>query len=291
MEEELAATLADQLRGWADGAVAALPRVGVALALLLVTWLIVRGVRWSIARVGHRFRNNVVEVLQLIATVGLWLFGGLAALTVVFPTITPANALATLGLGSVAIGFAFKDTFENFLAGILILLREPFQIGDFVEANDIEGRIERITIRDSRIRQTDGQLVVVPNHVLFQEPVTVRTDRDVRRVSIIAGVAYGEAVDEARQVIHDAVTAIDSVRDDVADVQVFAKEFADSSINFEVAWWTGSTPLDVRRSRDQVIAAIKRALDEAGIEIPFPYRTLTFSEPLPIRQEGPGSGD
>ena len=291
MEEEIAETLGDQMAGWGQGAVEALPRLGVALAVLLVTWIVVRSVRWTIARVGHRFRQNLVEVLQLVATVGLWLIGGLAALTVLFPTITPANALATLGLGSVAIGFAFKDTFENFLAGILILLREPFQIGDFVEADGIEGRIERITIRDSRIRQTDGQLVVVPNHVLFQEPVTVRTDRDVRRVSITAGIAYGEDVDEARRVIHDAVAAIDSVRDDVADVQVFAQEFADSSINFEVAWWTGSTPLDVRRSRDQVVAAIKRALDEAGIEIPFPYRTLTFKEPLPIKGEAPGSGD
>ena len=289
MEEELAATLAGQLRGWANGAVAALPRIGVALVILVVTWLVVWAVRWAIARMGHRFRTNVVEVLQLIATVGIWLFGGLAALTVVFPTITPANALATLGLGSVAIGFAFKDTFENFLAGILILLREPFRIGDFVEADDIEGRIERITIRDSRIRQTDGQLVVVPNHILFQEPVTVRTDRDVRRVSITAGIAYGEDVDAARKVIHDAVAALDSVRDDVADVQVFANEFGESSINFEVAWWTGSKPVDVRSSRDQVVAAIKRALDEAGIEIPFPYRTLTFKEPLPIRREASGS--
>ena len=291
MEDGIAETLTDQLRGWADGAVEALPRVGVALALLLVTWLVVRSVRWSIARLGRRFRQNLVEVLQLVATVGLWLFGALAAVTVVFPTITPANALATLGLGSVAIGFAFKDTFENFLAGILILLREPFRIGDFVEADGIEGRIESITIRDSRIRQTDGQLVVVPNHVLFREPVTVRTDRDVRRVSITAGVAYGEDVDEARRVIHDAVVALDTVRDDVADVQVFASAFGASSIDFEVAWWTGSTPLDVRRSRDQVVAAIKRALDEAGIEIPFPYRTLTFAEPLTIRREAPGSGD
>ncbi len=74
--------------------------------------------------------------------------------------------------------------------------------------------------------------------------------------------------------------SVDSVRDDVKDVQIFAQEFADSSINFEVTWWTGSRPVDIRRSRDKVVAAVKGALDEAGIEIPFPYRTLTFKEPL-----------
>ena len=75
---------------------------------------------------------------------------------------------------------------------------------------------------------------------------------------------------------------MDAVRDDVRDVEIFAQEFADSAINFEVTWWTGSRPIDIRSSRDKVVAAVKRALDDAGIEIPFPYRTLTFNEPLPI---------
>ena len=291
-EEEIAETLSEQLAGWAQAAVEAAPRVGVALAVLAATWLVVRAMRAALARVGRRMRPNLVEVLQLVASVGIYFIGGLIALTVVFPTITPGSALTTLGLGSVAIGFAFKDTFENFLAGILILFREPFRIGDFVECDGVEGKIEQITIRDSRIRQVDGQLVVVPNHELFRNPVVVRTDKELRRTSITVGVAYGEDVDRSRQVIHDAVIAVNSVRDDVHDVQVFAREFNSSSLDFEVAWWTGSLPVDIRASRDQVVGAVKRALDEAGIEIPFPYRTLTFKEPLALARDeegGPGS--
>ena len=90
------------------------------------------------------------------------------------------------------------------------------------------------------------------------------------------------AVAAAREVIAKAVRSVDSVRDDVRDVQIFAQEFADSSINFEITWWTGSRPLDIRSSRDKVVAAVKRALDDAGIEIPFPYRTMTFKEPLSL---------
>ncbi|MEZ5477497.1 MAG: mechanosensitive ion channel family protein [Thiolinea sp.] len=100
---------------------------------------------------------------------------------------------------------------------------------------------------------------------------------------MICGIAYGEDVDTSRDVIKRAVENCDSVNTGVHGVQVFAQEFADSSINFEVTWWTGSKPVDIRRSRDEVIAAVKRALDDAGIEIPFPYRTLTFSEPLPLK--------
>lgn len=279
---EIVGTLYEQVTGWGSALVEALPRLGAALVVLAVTAALVWAARSVLPRIGRRarLRPNLLEVLQMVASIAIWLAGGLVALTIVFPTITPGRALATLGLGSVAVGFAFKDTFENFLAGILILLREPFQMGDFVEAESLEGRIEAITIRDTRIRQTDGQLVVMPNHALFKNPVIVRTDRELRRAIIMVGVAYGEDVDAARTVIHDAVVHVDSVRDDVSDVQVFAHSFGSSSIDFEVAWWTGSRPVDIRASRDQVVAAVKRALDEAGIEIPFPYRTLTFKEPL-----------
>lgn len=292
-ETEIVPTLAAQIEGWWTGLAAAAPRLGMALALALLTWLAARLLRGAVARVGRRarLRPNLVEVLQMVAGTGAWFAGGLVALTVAFPTITPGRALTTLGLGSVAIGFAFKDTFENFLAGLLILLREPFRIGDFVECEGLEGRVETITIRDTHIRQTDGQLVVMPNHALFQNPVTVLTDQGLRRATIVVGVAYGEDVDRARMAIHDAVARVDSVRDDVHDVQVFAQAFGASSIDFEVAWWTGSTPLDIRASRDQVVAAVKRALDDAGIEIPFPYRTLTFKEPLRLARAAEGAGE
>ena len=281
---EVAATLSDTLSGYVEAFVTALPRLGIAIVILLVVAIVVMIVKFLIGKLGSHLRANLRDVLSMLAGIGIWFAGILIAITVVFPTITPGRALATLGLGSVAIGFAFKDTFENFLAGLLILLREPFKKGDFVECESVEGQIEEITIRDSHIRQTDGQLVVTPNHVLFKNPVTVRTDRDIRRITVMCGVAYKEDVDEARSVIERAVKEVDSVRDDVKDIQVFAQAFGASSIDFEVTWWTGSTPLDIRTSRDQVVAAVKRALDEAGIEIPFPYRTLTFDEPLPMRQ-------
>ncbi|MDE0589113.1 mechanosensitive ion channel family protein [Halocynthiibacter sp. C4] len=271
--------------GWVESLRAMLPQLLATLVVIVVTWGVAFLAKSIISRVGRKLhlRSNLIEVLSMLSSVGIWLSGTLMAVTILFPSITPANALTTLGLGSVAIGFAFKDTFENFLAGILILVREPFELGDFVECESIEGQVEEITIRDTRIRQTDGQLVVVPNHLLFQNPVTVRTSRDLRRITIACGVAYGEDVDAARDVIKEAVRKVDTVRNDVREVEIFAKAFGASSIDFEVTWWTGSKPLDVRQSRDQVVAAIKSALDSAGIEIPFPYRTMTFAEPLPVQ--------
>ncbi|MBT8099034.1 MAG: mechanosensitive ion channel family protein [Gammaproteobacteria bacterium] len=276
----------DQLKGIATAMLEHSPNIVAALLLLTATWLaakIARRVASKLLSGGTNKRSLTLAIRKLLV-LAVWV-GGLALTAVVlFPSIKPSSLIAGLGLGSVAIGFAFKDIFENFFAGMLILIRQPFQIGDFIEVEGIDGKIEDITIRDTVVRQTDGQPVIIPNSVLFKNPVTVRTDRDKRRVRIMCGVGYGEDVDKARSVIQDAVDSVETVMSDEG-VQVFAAEFGASSIDFEITWWTGSEPVDVRRSRDEVVAVIKKKLDEAGIEIPFPYRTLTFSEPLPLQQQ------
>ncbi|WOI57567.1 mechanosensitive ion channel family protein [Palleronia sp. LCG004] len=277
----------NQIESYSTGFWKLLPQLVAAILFVVVAWFIIRVVQWVVPKTLQRahVRRALRDVVVMLLTVGLWLFVILIAITIVLPTVTPGKALAALGVGGVAIGFAFKDVFENFLAGILLLIREPFEVHDFIECEGIDGQVEDITIRDTHIRQTDGQLVVAPNAMFFKNPVTIRTSGSLRRTTIICGVAYGEDVDAARDVIEAAVRKVDSVRDDVRDVQIFAQEFADSSINFEITWWTGSKPVDIRRSRDKVVAAVKRALDDAGIEIPFPYRTMTFKEPLRMISE------
>ncbi|UWR23989.1 mechanosensitive ion channel family protein [Sulfitobacter sp. S190] len=282
-----------QLEGYLSGFWAVLPQLILSIIFLVFVWAVIRFVRWLVPASLRRahMRRALIDVVMMLLTVGLWLFGTLIAVTIAFPTITPGRALTALGVGGVAIGFAFKDVFENFLAGVLLLIREPFSIEDYIECEEIDGQVEEITIRDTHVRQTDGQLVVAPNAMFFKNPVTIRTAKDVRRTTVICGVAYGEDVDEAREVIAKAVRSVDAVRDDVRDVEIFAQEFGASSINFEVTWWTGSKPIDIRSSRDEVIAAVKRALDEAGIEIPFPYRTMTFKEPLTLHHVRPDRED
>ncbi len=258
-----------------------LPLIIAGIILLTLTWMASRAtnafVTWSAEK--RKFKSGFKDLLRQIVSVLIWIAGITITAIVIFPGMTPAKVLAGMGLGSIAVGFAFKDVVENFLAGILILWKFPFDPGDYIRMGEVEGRVEEITIRMTLIRQTNGELVVLPNATLFKEAVTVLTSRPVRRVTVICGIAYGEDVDGSRDVIRNAVKTCRTV-DEGHPIEIFAQEFASSSINFEVTWWCGATPLDVRRSRDEVVAAVKRALDDAGIEIPFPYRTLTFKEPL-----------
>ncbi len=168
-----------------------------------------------------------------------------------------------LGFGSVAIGFAFRDIFENFLAGVLLMLRRKMRIGDLIECEGVEGRVEQTTLRETYLRRLDNELTIVPNSFLFKNPLRVLTDATLRRYEIVVGVAYDTDLDRAAKLIADAVAPLDGV-DGRRPVEVYAREFNDSSIDFTVRWWAGSMQLDMHRSRDRVVRAVKRALEDGG---------------------------
>lgn len=262
-----------------------MPYMLTGLVVLLVTWFgaifISKIAEKMLAK--SRLRQSLRDLLLRLIAILVWLFGLLLVAMIVFPGLTPSKALGGLGLASVAIGFAFKEIFENFFAGILLLWKFPMESGDFIECQDVSGKIEKITVRMTTIKTVTDELIVVPNSFLFKNPLTVVTYSRQRRTSIITGVAYGESVEQAVSVISDAVKSCETVVEQ-KPVQVFPTAFGSSSIDIEVAWWTSPTPLEVRFSRGEVITAIKRALDEHGIEIPFPYRTLTFKDALNINK-------
>ncbi|MFI2809699.1 MULTISPECIES: mechanosensitive ion channel family protein [Microbulbifer] len=265
------------------------PFVIASFMVLFVTWLIVLTVRHFGSRIFRRFasKKSLQDLMVRLLTIVIWMLGLLFAAMVLFPGLTPARALGAVGLLSVAIGLAFKDIFENFFAGILILWRFPFEEGDVIECEGVCGRVESVEVRNTTIRKLTGELVIVPNLFLFQNPCEILTSRVKRRVTITVGIAYGEDVREGVKVIAEAMKPLKTVRQE-DPVQVFPAGFGESSIDIEVTWWTGSVPFDIRQSKGEVVTAIKLALDEAGIEIPFPYRTLTFKEPLRIDGEGEG---
>lgn len=283
---DLVKILIDRVEDMIAGFVRMLPQLVLALVVLLVTWLVAHLVRSGIARATTRtrLRPSLGALFVTLAGVVVWIFGVLISLAVILPGVTAGSLLAVLGFGSVAIGFAFKDIFENFLAGILIMMRKKMRIGDMIECEGIEGRVEQITLRETYLRRLSNELTIVPNSFLFKNPVRILTDATRRRHEIIVGVAYETDLDRAAEVIAAAVAAVPDVHRG-KPVEVFAREFGDSSIDFTVRWWSGSKVLDMHRSRDSVVRSIKSALDAAGIEIPFPQLTATFRATEPEANE------
>ena len=283
-------TLRDQLREMAEGFIATLPSLAIALFIVLVTWIVARfAVRISDMIVGRtEIRTSLKNLVDTLVRLAIWIVGLFVAAVVVMPDLTAASLLAGLGIGAVAIGFAFQDIFENFFAGILIMLREKMQIGDVIECEGITGKVEHITLRETHVRKLSGELTVVPNSILFKNPVEIVTDEEQRRHEVVIGVSYDTNLDHAATVIHRAVEGVDNVLASKG-IDIFAKEFNSSSVDFLVRWWAGSTPRSGWESKDKVIRAIKGALDEAGIEIPYPYVTHTFKETVPVSRLGDSS--
>lgn len=275
--------LSAAIGGMIDGFIGVLPQLVIASVVLFVTFLLARLARRLVTGFAERakLRPNLVDLFGIMSRIAVWFAGIMIAASIVFPGFGPGQLIATAGLASIAIGFAFQDIFENFFAGILILLNFPFHAGDFIEVDGVTGKVEDITIRMTKLRQTTGELVLIPNATIFKGNVTVLTNRPKRRMELAVGIAYGEDVAEGRRVILDAVKNCDTVDASGASPEVLASGFGASSIDFDIIWWTKSAPIDFRRSRDQVIEAVKKALDDAGIEIPYPYRTLTFSKNEP----------
>ncbi len=276
-------TLIEELNSMAQGAVASVPSVAIALVVLLVTWMLARGAsRISARLIGKtQLRPSLRNLLETLVRLGIWLAGIMLIAVVIFPNFSPSGLLAGLGVGAVAIGFAFQDFFENFLAGVMIMLRDKMQIGDAIKSGDIHGKVEFISLRETHIRAFSGELHVLPNSQLFNDPVEVITDLDQRRFNVVIGVSYDTDLDHAASVIQAAVEKVETVAKD-KDVQVLADVFNSSSVDFLVRWWAASAGPDAVQTKDQVMRAIKRALDDAEIEIPFPYITHTFKERVPM---------
>ena len=283
--QQAASTIESSLADIWHSFLAHLPQLAAGFLVLCLVALASRISRSVLTRVLRRtrLRRSLRELLARLFHIGLWILGLLLAAMIVFPGLTPTKALSGLGIASVAIGFAFKDIFENFFAGVLILWRFPFDNGDFIECGDLMGRVEEITIRNTLIRRPTGELVVVPNSRLFTEPVEVLTDQSARRMSLVCGIGYGENVKQAVRVIRSAVERCKTLVSGYP-VEVLAKGFGPSSVDLEITWWAQPEPGQMRQSRNEVLGTVKGALDASGIEIPFPQRTLSFSSPLRLDQ-------
>lgn len=277
-------TVMGQLNSMAESFFAALPNVAIALVVIFLTWLVAKfALRISDALTGKsKLRPSLRALIETLVKLGIWLVGLMLAMIILLPGFTPTSLIAGLGIGAVAIGFAFQDIFENFFAGVLIMLREKMRIGDIIECEGITGKVEHITLRETYVRKLSGEVTLVPNSILFKNPVEVLTDETQRRHEVVAGVSYDTDLDHAAAVIRKSVENVQGIDADKG-IDIFASEFNSSSVDFTVRWWAGSKPRDMWESRDGVIRAIKRGFDDAGIEIPFPYVTHTFKEPVPIK--------
>ncbi|MGB3613769.1 MAG: mechanosensitive ion channel family protein [Elainellaceae cyanobacterium] len=261
-------------------AIKLLPSLILGVIVFAIFWVVARFVRSAVRRVARRRKNsrNVGLVFGRLAQGGLIILGLLIALTIIFPNFQPADLIASLGIGGVAIGFAFRDILQNFLAGILILLTEPFEIDDQIVFKDYEGTVEKIQTRATTIRTYDGRRVVIPNGELFTNSVTVNTAYEKRRLQYDIGIGYGDDIAAAKEIILEVLGEQPNVLEEPGP-EALVVDLAGSTINIRARWWINS-PLraDVVSSFDDVLDVVCNRLVQAGIDLPFPTQQILFHD-------------
>ncbi|MBW3620516.1 MAG: mechanosensitive ion channel family protein [Actinobacteria bacterium] len=278
----------DAAASMAETVVAALPRLGIALVVLVLLWLTGSLLRQVLEPRLARFRTpSFGRVFATLIGGFVKLLALLVALVIVFPSVNVLTIVSGLGVLGIAAGFAFQDILSNLLAGILLIFRQPFRSGDQIEVNGIRGTVEGITIRETRITTFDGRRVFIPNADVYTNAIEVQTAFDRVRSSFVTGVAYGTDLAEARRVVSEALAVVEGVLDDPPP-EPYWTEHGASAVVLDVRYWTSPREAERRRVQSDVAEAIHDAFAAAGIDIPFEVVTLeaggSFAEALSDRE-------
>ncbi|AVX03646.1 putative MscS family protein [Maritalea myrionectae] len=266
----------DTVSEMVQGFFAMVPQILIALIVFILIMILAGFIRKITTRIiASRANRSVGVALGRIAYMAVVFAGLLVAVAIIAPSVGAAELIQILGVGSVAIGFAFRDILQNFLAGLIILLRQPFKAGDWIKASRYEGIVREISTRSTWIRTFDGQDVSIPNGEVFTNAFTIVTRDPIMRTDYQFGIAYDADIDHAKETILGAIKSVEAVSSDPQpDIGVW--EFADSSINLRARWWTSTD--DFYDARMNVLEAVKKAMDGADIEIPFPHRQILVQD-------------
>ncbi|WP_343347868.1 mechanosensitive ion channel family protein [Sphingomicrobium sp. XHP0239] len=268
----------ETINGIVDGFFAVLPKIGIGILIFIAFIIIAKVVRSAIERASFGDSDNALSTV--FARVAYWvvlLVGLFIALTVVIPSLTPAQLIGGLGIGGLAIGFAFQDIFSNLLAGILILIRQPFRVGDEIESGEYRGRVEAIETRATFIKTFDNRRIIIPNSQIYSDPLKVWNAYENRRSEYEIGIGYGDDIREAKQVILDAVKGTEGVLEDPGP-DVLVVDLAASWITIKARWWHNSVRGDEVRTSSRVLENVAYALTEAGIDMPFETNVMLFHD-------------
>ncbi len=275
-----AATLVtDKLQSWMDVVVTKLPNFVVAILVLVIFWLIAKTVRDTLNRALNRtpLTFPIVSLITNTAGMGVIATGIFVGLGVLGLDKTVSSLLAGVGILGIALGFAFQDIGANFMAGIVLSIRQSFAIGNVIRSNEHTGTVRDITLQSTTIEQFTGEMVWLPNKAVISQPLVNYSATGQRRVDLEGRVSHDVDLEEVRRV---AIAAIEPIKARLTGrpVDLYYTEFAESAINFTIRFWIDfSREMDYRGARSEAMIAIKKAFDREGISIPFPIRTLDFS--------------
>ena len=261
-----AVRLAESFREFGDGFVDRLPYLVAAVVAIVLTVVVARLVRSGVERALRRGRaeRHVVVVVATLAYYAAFALGLVVALSL--GGVNLGVLVGSLGLATVALGFALQDIVSNFTAGIVLLLEHPFTEGDHIAIAEAEGEVEEIRVRATRLRAPDGQLVLVPNKLLFTQVVTNSTATMRRRVEVLLEVPYGQDAARARELLLEVAAGLEGVSDD-PEPRLLTQDLGQGARRLRLTFWVDSRSDDPDRVRSELLDTAEKRLRDAGVSL------------------------
>jgi len=267
------------MQGWIDAIVLSLPNIVLASIVLGASIFLARHFKKLVTKGLYRMTDNqtVVGVVSNVVISAFMLITLFVILNILNLSDAVTALLGTAGVIGLAVGLALQDPLINLFSGVLMSVRDYYQVGDIIETNSYFGKIQNISLRSTVIAQPDGQEVIIPNKEVLQNPLKNFSHNGKRRIELDCGVAYGDDLDQVEKI---ARSAIENSGLDIREsnpIEFYYTEFGGSSINFKIRFWKNIvSQSDYFAARHIAIKAIKKAFDTNNITIPFPITTLDF---------------
>jgi small-conductance mechanosensitive channel len=261
-----AVRLAESFREFGDGFVNRLPYLVAAVVAIVLTVVVARLVRSMVERALRRGRaeRHVVVVVATLAYYAAFALGLLVSLSL--GGVNLGVLVGSLGLATLALGFALQDIVSNFTAGIVLLLEHPFTEGDHIAIAEAEGEVEEIRVRATRLRAPDGQLVLVPNKLLFTQVLTNSTATMRRRVEVLLEVPYGQDAARARELLLEVAAGLEGVSDD-PEPRLLTQQLGQGARRLRLTFWVDSRSDDPDRVRSELLDTAEKRLRDAGVSL------------------------
>lgn len=250
-----------------------LPNLIAALVVFAIGIYLASVVRRLVRKALQRRTDNH-QPIALLSQLAYWLVVILvAAISLQMVGFNLTAFLAGLGIVGITIGFALQDVSKNFIAGLLMLIQQPFEIGEFIEVSGYAGKVEMIDLRATQVRTVDGKLVLIPNGEVMISPITNFSRADSRRVEINTGVAYESDPERARQTALEAISAVPGILSDPAPDAIF-QNFGNTTFDMSIYFWIDTNQTNVLAAKDAGLNEIKQAFEQAEIDMPLPAQTV-----------------
>ena len=276
MDGELITSAKDwsaQIDAWISKFLDYLPTILFALLILIVGLVLARLARRAMQRGFQRkaAHKQTADLLTKFVYYSLVILVVIAALQQAGFNLTAF--LAGLGIAGFTIGFALQDVSKNFISGILLMIQQPFKLGDTIQVGEFTGKISAINLRATEMYTVDGRLALIPNADIFTNPIINLSRPSMRRVELTAGVGYPSDLAQVRAIALEAIRSVDGLLQEPAPALYFS-QFGDSAINLTLYYWIDTGLNDILKAKDQGLVAVKTAFDQARIEIPYPIQVV-----------------